>query len=219
MNVHKKKAALDKALQIELYKLGESYGKQLKKIYSSKAAKDALPGLFIGTKPVNTVLKNATKGFSFGSSSPESWNILNNYRSRIAELADHEKLRSAGSIGNVLRNSIKEPIINHSAKAANSVSKVASSVAQGASQSNVMNRISSAAKNAIEFGGSQAANFGNSISSMVGGISPKAAELFNKYPKTTGLAAAAAITAALAGAGYGAYKLYKNNEGKNKRGK
>lgn len=212
MNIQKKKAALDKALQIELYKLGKSYGKQLKKIYGSKAAKDALPGLFIGTKPVNAVLNNATKGFSFGSSSPESWNILNNYRSRIAELADYGKLRSAGSIGNVLRNSIKEPIINHS-------SKVAQSVAQGAAQSNVMNRISSAAKNAIEFGGSQAANFGNSISSMVGGISPKAAELFNKYPKTTGLAAAAAITAALAGAGYGAYKLYKNNEGKNKRGK
>lgn len=40
MNIFKKKAALDKVLNKSLYKLGQSYGKQLAKIYGKKSAKD-----------------------------------------------------------------------------------------------------------------------------------------------------------------------------------
>lgn len=85
---------------------------------------------------------------------------------------------------------------------------------EGKKLGDAVNKISGAAQKAVQFGGAQAAKFGNSISGMVGGISPKAAELFAKYPKTTGLAAAAALI----GAGYGAYKLW-DSKGKKKGSK
>ena len=55
MNALKKKEALDKSLNESLYKLGQSYGKRLVKIYAKKSAQD------IAVKTAKNIIKTAKK--------------------------------------------------------------------------------------------------------------------------------------------------------------
>ena len=224
MNISKKKAALDKALNRKLYKLGKSYGKQLLNIYGKKYANDA-----------GYVDQIFNKGIaSLSNKSPEAAEFLTKLVHKPSSLLNSTWGQPAANAVQSVSNAVKpyssiSEIGKHSPVAAEFLAKAMykpSSLGNSAfvkgmrsSLQNTSQNIIGAAQKAVEFGGSHAANFGNSIAGLAGKVSPKAAKLFAKYPKTTGLAAAAAITSALAGAGYGAYKLYNSKSNKNSRKK
>ena len=168
MKALKKKAALDRALNRKLYKLGRAYGKSLRKIYGMDA-----PGAYAWGLP-------KPETYAYGVNSPRASIMPGDINQAISKFISGEKAaRTMPSL-----------------PATNAFS------------------LSGAANKALEQGGQYAANFGSTIGGLAGKVSPKAAELFAKYPKTTGLAAAAAIAAALGGVGYGAYKMYQNGKKK-----
>lgn len=226
MNIEKRKLALDRALEKKLYKIGEKYGKQLSKIYGKKYAND----IAIQTaKNIIKLNKKAVKDASFSDNLNQlkaGWNYARgiepdmffSHGQNIKNFGKHIVSSIANVPRNILQNATKlgEGILYPTDKYP--IKGILPSVGKfstGKKLGDIYNKISGAAQNAVNFGGTQAANFGKSISNMVGGISPKAAELFAKYPKTTGLAAAAALL----GAGYGVYKHFNNESEKNKRSK
>lgn len=225
MKINKRKAALDRALEKKLYKIGENYGKQLAKIYGKKSAQD------MATRAALDILSLNKRAGKDGWIDDLSKNINSlkqgyNYSQGIEPNLSFQAGRELRKFGNNIINAVAdvprtvfqsvgnfgEGLVSKSTN----IKPIMPSIGQfntGRKLAKISNQISGAAQKAVEFGGTQAANFGKSISNMVGGISPKAAELFAKYPKTTGLAAAAALL----GAGYGAYKLYNSKPDKKQR--
>ncbi len=198
----KRKLALDAALQRKLYKLGVSYGTELKKIYGQDDVYNAVltppPPIKAFAGPAWVKNKEGYMEHLFKPmAEPKNTKSYEDLMYALNHRGDFNRATAAAS---TIQNTVKSA----GQKVANRGTAVASTI-----------------QNAVKSAGQKVANIGNSASGLAGNISPKLSELMRNYPKTTGLAVAAGIAAALGGLGYGAYKLFNggNNDKKNPKKK